>query len=97
MSDKILIYSMGLGLIGGLISGLRGSIIGVILGLVIGVVLDRRERETYRLIREYFIMRIAIRDVISLEEAAKKADEMEFHDMSSKKIPPPWLDKEEEK
>lgn len=96
MIDKILIYSMGLGIIGGLISGLRGSIIGVILGLVIGVLEERRDKEEKRQLREYFINKIAEREGIGWEEAAKKADEMEWGDRSGK-IPPPWLDKEEEK
>ncbi len=45
LSENILIYSMGLGILGGLISGMRGSIIGVILGLIIGAVLDKRLKE----------------------------------------------------
>ena len=96
MSYKILIYSIGLGVIGGLIQGVRGSIKGVIIGLVIGVYLKRQDREEKRQLREYFINKIVEREGIGREEAAKKVDEMEWSDMSGK-ILPPWLDKEEEK
>ncbi len=52
---------------------------------------ERQHREELKKLREMIIKQIAETNEISLEEAAKKADESEWIDSEGKTVPPLWM------